>query len=120
MSSRNLRAGHLDRDVRKAPDNHRRNGDDESAMTNPEIRQSPDYGPAPEQALNARAQQARTDRLALIAAGVTVVLWASAFVAIRSAGREFSPGALALGRLTCGLAVLVVLAWKQREGWPPR
>jgi hypothetical protein len=30
---------------------------------------------------------------------VTVVLWASAFVAIRSAGGHFAPGALALGRL---------------------
>ena len=33
------------------------------------------------------------------AAAVTVVLWASAFVAIRSVGGHFSPGALALGRL---------------------
>ena len=33
------------------------------------------------------------------AAAVTVVLWASAFVSIRSAGGHFSPGALALGRL---------------------
>jgi hypothetical protein len=32
------------------------------------------------------------------AAAVTVVLWASAFVSIRSAGGHFSPGALALGR----------------------
>jgi Protein of unknown function (DUF433) len=30
------------------------------------------------------------------AAAVTVVLWASAFVAIRSAGENFAPGALAL------------------------
>jgi drug/metabolite transporter (DMT)-like permease len=29
-----------------------------------------------------------------------VVLWASAFVAIRSAGGHFAPGALALGRLS--------------------
>ena len=36
---------------------------------------------------------------AAAAAAVTVVLWASAFVAIRSAGGHFSPGALALGRL---------------------
>jgi hypothetical protein len=32
-------------------------------------------------------------------AAVTVVLWALAFVAIRSAGGHFAPGALALGRL---------------------
>jgi drug/metabolite transporter (DMT)-like permease len=58
--------------------------------------------------------------LALIAAGVTVVLWASAFVAIRSAGRDFSPGALALGRLMCGSVVLGLVARARREGWPPR
>jgi drug/metabolite transporter (DMT)-like permease len=62
----------------------------------------------------------RADRLALVAAGVTVVLWASAFVAIRGAGREFSPGALALGRLACGSLVLGLVAWARREGWPPR
>ncbi|AQA26083.1 hypothetical protein BTZ20_0837 [Rhodococcus sp. MTM3W5.2] len=32
-----------------------------------------------------------TTRLALAAAGVTVVLWASAFVSIRSAGAAYSP-----------------------------
>lgn len=31
------------------------------------------------------------------AVGITVLLWVSAFVAIRAAGREFSPGALTLG-----------------------
>jgi len=40
--------------------------------------------------------------LALAAAGVTVVLWASAFVAIRHVGTEVSPGALTLGRLLVG------------------
>ena len=60
------------------------------------------------------------DRLALWAAGVTVVLWASAFVAIRGAGREFSPGALALGRLACGTVVLGLVAWRRREPWPQR
>ncbi|MBO0773198.1 MAG: EamA family transporter, partial [Actinobacteria bacterium] len=46
------------------------------------------------------------DRRAVLAAVVTVVLWASAFVAIRGGGRDFSPGALALGRLLCGSVVL--------------
>lgn len=63
---------------------------------------------------------ARGDRRALVAAGLTVVLWASAFVAIRSAGREFSPGALALGRLACGSAVLGLVARARRQGWPQR
>ncbi len=43
---------------------------------------------------------------ALLAAGVTVVLWASAFVGIRAVGADFSPGALTLGRLVVGALVL--------------
>ncbi|MCP9984090.1 hypothetical protein [Actinomadura madurae] len=39
----------------------------------------------------------RVDKRAMAAATITVVFWASAFVAIRSAGAEYSPGALALG-----------------------
>jgi drug/metabolite transporter (DMT)-like permease len=70
--------------------------------------------------LGARTLPARPDHLALVAAGVTVLLWASAFVAIRGAGREFSPGALALGRLACGSVVLGLVSWARREGWPPR
>nr|WP_107480836.1 DMT family transporter [Streptomyces sp. IMTB 2501] len=54
------------------------------------------------------------------AAVVTVVLWASAFVAIRSAGQEYSPGALALGRLASGALVLGVIWAVRREGLPPR
>jgi drug/metabolite transporter (DMT)-like permease len=51
---------------------------------------------------------------------VTVALWASAFVAIRSAGHDFSPGALALGRLLSGLAVLGLISLRQRARLPPR
>lgn len=51
---------------------------------------------------------------------MTVVLWASAFVAIRSAGHDFSPGALALGRLLPAVAVLALISLRQRAGWPPR
>jgi drug/metabolite transporter (DMT)-like permease len=61
-----------------------------------------------------------TDRRSLLAAAVTVLLWASAFVAIRSAGAHYSPGALALGRLFAGSLVLVLLLAVRREGWPPR
>src|SRR4051794_20086408 len=57
---------------------------------------------------------------ALAAAGVTVVCWASAFVSIRSAGSAYSPGALALGRLLTGAAVLGVFALVRRVGWPVR
>ncbi|MFD7441097.1 DMT family transporter [Streptomyces sp. NPDC059909] len=57
---------------------------------------------------------------AFAAAGTTVVLWASAFVSIRSAGAEYSPGALALGRLLAGALVLGVICAVRREGLPPR
>ena len=60
------------------------------------------------------------DRRALAAAGAAVVLWASAFIAIRSAGEHFSPGALALGRLAAGSVVLVAILVIRREGWPAR
>ncbi|WP_328989902.1 DMT family transporter [Kribbella sp. NBC_01245] len=49
---------------------------------------------------------ARTGMLATGAALITVVLWASAFVAIRHVGHEFSAGALSLGRLLVGSAIL--------------
>ncbi|MFE4593415.1 DMT family transporter [Streptomyces laurentii] len=62
----------------------------------------------------------RTSRLALAAAGVTVVLWASAFVSIRSAGAAYSPGALALGRLLAGSVVLGTVLLVRREGLPRR
>ncbi|MFE9253110.1 DMT family transporter [Streptomyces sp. NPDC007088] len=61
-----------------------------------------------------------SSRAALLAAAVTVVLWASAFVSIRSAGAAYSPGALALGRLLTGALVLGALALVRRTGWPPR
>jgi drug/metabolite transporter (DMT)-like permease len=51
---------------------------------------------------------------------VTVVLWGSAFVAIRSTGHYFAPGALALGRLLVGVIVLGLFCPGRREGWPPR
>ena len=58
-------------------------------------------------------------RAAIICAvGLTVVLWASAFVAIRYADRELSPGALALGRLTVGSLALGVLVLVRREPLP--
>jgi drug/metabolite transporter (DMT)-like permease len=44
--------------------------------------------------------------LASVAAAVTVVAWASAFVAIRYVGEDFSAGSLALGRLVIGSAAL--------------
>ncbi|WP_438490050.1 DMT family transporter [Streptomyces sp. S186] len=62
----------------------------------------------------------RPQILATGAAAVTVVLWASAFVAIRSAGNAYSPGALALGRLASGALALGAISLVRREGLPPR
>ena len=68
--------------------------------------------------------------LATGAAAVTVVLWASAFVAIRHTGTEFSAGALSLARLLIGSAILgavlflrprpeaAVRRWPARRDWP--
>lgn len=52
---------------------------------------------------------------ALAAALVSVVLWAAAFVGIRAAGRDFSPGALAFARLTIGSLLLGALLFAR--GW---
>jgi len=66
------------------------------------------------------------------AAAVTVLLWASAFVAIRHVGTEFSAGALALARLVVGSVVLGGLLfirptrdaaparrlWPAKRDWP--
>jgi drug/metabolite transporter (DMT)-like permease len=68
----------------------------------------------------ARAPGSRLDRRALAAVSVTVVAWASAFVAIRHAGRYFDPGALALGRLLAGSLVLGAVWLVRGGGWPPR
>ena len=62
----------------------------------------------------------RKELLALGAALITVTLWASAFVGIRSAGRDLSPGALTLGRLLIAGAVLGALVWARREPLPAR
>jgi len=47
-----------------------------------------------------------------------VVLWASAFVGIRAAGTELSPGALALGRLLVGSLLLGALVVARRVPLP--
>ena len=54
------------------------------------------------------------------AVGLTIALWASAFVAIRYADRSLSPGALALGRLLVGSLALGLLVLVRREPMPRR
>lgn len=58
--------------------------------------------------------------LPLLAVATTLVFWASAFVAIRHLGEQFSPGALSLGRLLVGSlclgAVLATRGWTRPAG----
>jgi drug/metabolite transporter (DMT)-like permease len=63
------------------------------------------------------ASPSAVDRRALAAAGVTVVLWASAFVGIRAVAGTFSPGSIALGRLAIAAVALAPLLL--RQGWKP-
>jgi drug/metabolite transporter (DMT)-like permease len=58
--------------------------------------------------------------VALLAALVTVVLWASAFVGIRAAGEDLSPGALSLARISLGSAILGGFVLARRERLPGR
>ncbi len=48
--------------------------------------------------------------LPVAAVAVTLLLWASAFVAIRHLGHDFSPGSLSLGRLLVGALCLAAVA----------
>ena len=71
-----------------------------------------------------RETSQRISWLPLAAIAVTVVLWASAFVAIRHVGHEVSAGALSLGRLLVASLVLGAFVWVRRQpaaetsGWP--
>lgn len=62
--------------------------------------------------------QRNGQQLATIAAVITVVLWASAFVAIRSAADHYSPGALAFGRLAVGTLGLGLIALRYSRPRP--
>lgn len=54
---------------------------------------------------------------AYAAVAVTLVLWASAFVAIRHLGEDFHPGALSLGRQAVAAVVLAFVVFAR--GWTP-
>jgi drug/metabolite transporter (DMT)-like permease len=56
----------------------------------------------------------------LAAVLTSVVLWASAFIGIRAAGRRLPPGPLGLGRLTIALLGLLVICAVRREPLPNR
>ncbi|RSM58117.1 EamA family transporter [Actinoplanes sp. ATCC 53533] len=56
------------------------------------------------------ATRSRSATLPLLATAVTMILWASAFIVIRSVGDHYSPGPLALGRLAAGSVALSLVA----------
>jgi drug/metabolite transporter (DMT)-like permease len=58
--------------------------------------------------------------LPLAAVACTLVFWASAFVAIRHLGHDFTPGSLSLGRLLVGSACLAVAALSRGVVRPTR
>ena len=61
------------------------------------------------------------ERVRILAAlATTLLLWASAFVVIRSAGRHLSPGPLALTRLTVGSVALGIAMLARRQSFPAR
>jgi drug/metabolite transporter (DMT)-like permease len=62
--------------------------------------------------------QRNGQQLATIAAVITVILWASAFVAIRAAADHYSPGALAFGRLAVGTLGLGLIAMRYSRPRP--
>jgi len=66
------------------------------------------------------SRPSRERAIVIGAVAVMVCVWASAFVAIRFADRELSPGALALGRLLVGSAALGILVLVRRAPLPGR
>jgi drug/metabolite transporter (DMT)-like permease len=67
-----------------------------------------------------RAPAADHRTAVIAAAGLTVAVWASAFIAIRYDGRHFGPGELAFGRLLVGSIALGALVIARGERLPPR
>jgi len=64
--------------------------------------------------------RSRRDPTVIAAIAVTTLLWASAFVAIRSARSHYAPAPLALGRLVVGAIALSVLMAVRRDTLPRR
>ena len=90
---------------------------DEGARTRAVAAMAVRTHPASEAGAGART---RVDPKVLLAIGVTTLLWASAFVAIRSARTHYAPAPLALGRLLVGCVALSALMAVQRIALPPR
>lgn len=75
---------------------------------------------APETRVPAEAERTPPTWLPPLAVGVTLVLWASAFVAIRHLAGDFSAGALSLGRLLVGSLCLGAVALSRGMRRPTR
>ncbi|WP_341976568.1 DMT family transporter [Microbacterium sp. LTA6] len=71
-------------------------------------------------ALSSTAVDKSRAPLVLVAALVTVVLWASAFIGIRGAGPHYDPGALALLRMAVGSVALGIIALRHGIRMPER
>jgi drug/metabolite transporter (DMT)-like permease len=67
-----------------------------------------------------RLARGRVDARVALAIAVTTLLWASAFVAIRSARTHYAPAPLALGRLLVGCVALSAMMAAQRLALPRR
>jgi drug/metabolite transporter (DMT)-like permease len=65
-----------------------------------------------------RFARGRVDARVALAIAVTTLLWASAFVAIRSARTHYAPAPLALGRLLVGCVALSAMMAAQRLALP--
>jgi drug/metabolite transporter (DMT)-like permease len=63
--------------------------------------------------------QPKVTLLVLVAIGVTILAWASAFIVIRGTGHYFSGGALALGRLFVGTVLLGIVVLVGRKWVAP-
>ncbi|MFF2369692.1 DMT family transporter [Agromyces sp. NPDC058110] len=79
---------------------------------------APSSVPAPMAAAALPAERTATGWPVLAAMAVVLVLWASAFIAIRFVGDAISPGPLALGRQLVGAAALVAVALIRRPPLP--
>lgn len=56
----------------------------------------------------------------ILAVAITLFAWASAFVSIRVAVEDYSPGSMALGRMLVAAVVLFAFLLIKREGLPPK
>ncbi|HTW12783.1 MAG TPA: DMT family transporter [Solirubrobacteraceae bacterium] len=71
-------------------------------------------------ALRPQPQRFAIDARVVTALTLTLIMWASAFVVIRSVGRHLSPGPLALTRLMVGSVALSAVMLARRQPLPSR